>query len=1283
MAIEAARQLANQPAGSVITGFRIREMSLKRALLVSTGADGVETQLTLRPKKNTGTAAHDASFFNLYQLSNDEWVELCNGTIITEYSDEHHPEVEKDEAALAMREKRRQYEAGVARCHKSVDTRQLYENLGSMGFKFGPAFQTLHDVHYTDSGDALATIRLREWADKVKDNRIQPHVIHPAPLDGVFHLAIVASTKGGWHPVPTSVPTALQELWISHDLLNSGPSSSISVYARQGLVGIRDEEYSMVAVDSESGEPRIIVDKYRGTHISSSRDGDGAATVLADKSAGPRRICFEIDWKPDIDLLQPAELAEYCMHRELQKNSPEHRRNVDVAEIFCLYHMHQALKEYVDDATPPPHLPHLRRYVNWMAHNLSLPSRKALLATEDAVRFFNDPAFREATIQEAAAHGEAEEKSKNQTTGYDLYATVACHLPQILRGEVDPLTLLFDSETELVARFYQADFLDANYAQMATYLDLLAHKDSGLRILEVGAGTGGATSHILPRLARHGPNSAEGLPRLAEYVYTDISAGFFGAARDKFAGLVGGDRLKFKTLDIAGDLAEQGFGEGDVGRYDVVVASNVLHATADLGATVRNTRRLLRDGGKLVLFEVTDLESARITFAFGTLPGWWLAKEESREWGPLLSCERWDALLRECGFSGADVVLGDVEGAKHSYSVIVSEAVPAAVNGAATPAAAGLPAHHHEQRNVKTVLVADDGQPVQHAVADALARTLPQPCEIIPPQALASYPLDRVACIFLPELTRPFLADIEPDDFDNLKKLVAAASSILWVTFGGAEKAGNPLADLVVGFGRSMCSERPLDLHFCTLALDDARQESAAETIAKVFRKITSLPVGTPFETYYMQRGDHVHVGRLVEASRLNDHLHLQNTQQEPQMEAFGGGNGDGDGSNDNADPERALSLVIGSPALLDTLRFVHDQTRDSPLGPREVEIEVRASGLNFKDIMVAMGQLPFPTIGLECAGVVTRVGEAVGGETDSIRVGDRVCCLTTGASFKTYARAHADIVAPIPPGLSFAQAAAFPVAFLTAYYSLFEAARLQPGETVLVHAGAGGVGQAAVQLARMVGATVFATVSTEAKREVLVREYGVDPENVFSSRRLSFAQGVLRRTGGRGVDVVLNSLAGDVLRETWRCIAPMGRFVEIGKRDILAREGLPMAEFDKSTSFAAFDLQLVGQLKPRLIGDMLRKIMALAADGTLRPQVPLHCTSVGDIENAFRGLQSGKLAGKVVVEMKADAMVPVSFFLPLPLCVCACGALPTSSSNHCLLSRASRSSPWSRPSTS
>ncbi len=352
-----------------------------------------------------------------------------------------------------------------------------------------------------------------------------------------------------------------------------------------------------------------------------------------------------------------------------------------------------------------------------------------------------------------------------------------------------------------------------------------------------------------------------------------------------------------------------------------------------------------------------------------------------------------------------------------------------------------------------------------------------------------------------------------------------------------------------------------------------------------------------------------------------------------------------------NNDPSRALSLAVGSVGLLETLHFIDDAVHQTVLSPCEVEVQVHAAGLSFKDVMVAMGQLPDSGMGLECAGTVTRVGTQVDQESQ-VRVGDRVCCLASG-TFKTFARTNVDLVARVPETMSFVEAAALPVAYLMAYYALMEVARLQEDETVLIHAGAGGVGQAAIQVAtRVVGVDperVFVTVSTDDKKDVLVREYGIPASNIFSSRKLSFAAGIQRLTAGRGCDVVLNSLVGDALRETWRnCVAPMGRFIEVGGRDIRPNESLPMSGFGTAKSFTALDLNLMLQARTRLAGNILQKVLDLAQNGTLKPPVPLHRIPVGDVQDAFSGLVNGRLVGKAVIDMRAEDnnTVPVSLLM-------------------------------------
>ena len=235
------------------------------------------------------------------------------------------------------------------------------------------------------------------------------------------------------------------------------------------------------------------------------------------------------------------------------------------------------------------------------------------------------------------------------------------------------------------------------------------------------------------------------------------------------------------------------------------------------------------------------------------------------------------------------------------------------------------------------------------------------------------------------------------------------------------------------------------------------------------------------------------------------------------------------------------------------------------------------------------------------------------------------------------------EAVAQIPDQLTFSVAASVPIVFCTAYYALVELARLQEGESVPIHSGAGGVGQAAIQTARLCKAEIFVTVGTEEKKRFLTERYGTAEDHIFSSRNTMFATVLLEKVGG--VDVVLNSLSGEGLRASWECIKPFGRFVELGKTDILSREGLSMAPFSRNITFSSVDLELViDKAKP-----VMRKTFKAVIELLTRKQAPfqaldLQVYRLPEIGKAFRLLQGGKSIGKVVVEVADDDVVPVSW---------------------------------------
>ncbi len=322
---------------------------------------------------------------------------------------------------------------------------------------------------------------------------------------------------------------------------------------------------------------------------------------------------------------------------------------------------------------------------------------------------------------------------------------------------------------------------------------------------------------------------------------------------------------------------------------------------------------------------------------------------------------------------------------------------------------------------------------------------------------------------------------------------------------------------------------------------------------------------------------------------------------------------------------ELCWRLSVGDGGALDELEFVACPEAGGGLGAGEVRVGMRAAGLNFRDVLMALGLLVGPdggrVIGHEGAGVVLEVGAGV----DGLRVGDRVMGLFEGC-FGPFAVSDRRLLVRVPDGWSFAEAASVPLAFLTAYYGLVDLGGLRAGERVLVHAAAGGVGMAAVQLARHFGAEVFATASPP-KWDLLV-EMGVERERIASSRDLGFADDFADATGGEGVDVVLNSLADQFIDASLGLVGDGGRFVEMGMTDV--RDPVELAAAHPGVSYRAFDLREAG---PDRIQRMLLELVGLFERGVLS-HLPVRAWDLGRAPEAFRFMSQGRHVGKVVLRV-------------------------------------------------
>ncbi|KAK7745564.1 Type I Iterative PKS [Cytospora paraplurivora] len=467
------------------------------------------------------------------------------------------------------------------------------------------------------------------------------------------------------------------------------------------------------------------------------------------------------------------------------------------------------------------------------------------------------------------------------------------------------------------------------------------------------------------------------------------------------------------------------------------------------------------------------------------------------------------------------------------------------------------------------------------------------------------------------ELVRPLLSTISDEDMLRVKIMTDKAAILVWVTGGNILEGKSPDFALVSGLARAVGIEQP-SLRFFTYDLDDA--EKNVTVTAKHLISVLDQPSGSKEDMEFAQRDSVVHVSRFTPDDEVN--ASFRNKQGlEPSITPL----------SDAGD----IRLAIERPSQFDTI-FFKEQEAPLVIPNDHVRIKVASVGVNAKDYYVLAGRVDTPdsTCQLECAGTVVEVGSGV----TEYAVGDRIVAMAP-THFQTYQTLPSWACYKLRDTESFDVCATLPLVYSTAIYALHDRARVQAGETVLIHSGAGGVGIAAIQLALIAGAEVFTTVSTDEKKQYLVDKFGIKPSHIFSSRDVSFLEGILDATSGRGVDIILNSLTGDQLHATWRCAAEFGRFVEIGKMDLSNAGRLEMDQFLKNTTFSAFDLgnlYLTDNKDYHAIWkNLLAQVMSLYRGGTIKPVEPLRVFDISETPQAYRHFASRSRIGKVAINLE------------------------------------------------
>ncbi|KAI1112504.1 polyketide synthase [Nemania sp. NC0429] len=483
--------------------------------------------------------------------------------------------------------------------------------------------------------------------------------------------------------------------------------------------------------------------------------------------------------------------------------------------------------------------------------------------------------------------------------------------------------------------------------------------------------------------------------------------------------------------------------------------------------------------------------------------------------------------------------------------------------------------------------------------------------------------------VSLIELEHELLATLSQPDLERLQAMTNVARHVLWITGAQTLHDSNPDLSLSNGLARALMLEHPL-LQFSVLDVGDTSSSHDVQLACKSVLSVLHSCFNRE-DTEFVLADGLLHINRLVADLKFNTMLRRRLRFQDPVQDC----------SLAEASPAR---LQIGTPGVTDTLYFQMENPGHPP--PGYVDVEIKAFGLNAKDVYAMAGRVEtrHATTCLEFSGVVKAVGACE--DDHGLNPGDAVVVMAP-SHLSTMIRVPAWSVHKMLPGEDFVAVASLTVSYATALFALYDRANLRRGESVLIHSGAGALGIAAIRIAQRIGATVFTTVSTTGKRSFLEQTLGVPSSHIFHSRNDEFVEGIKNLTGGRGVNVVLNSLTGDLLHASWRCIAPFGRFVEIGKRDQIDAGKLDMDVFLRGSTFTAFDLSELFFQEDKYYRDILaskiNEVLALFRAGEIQ-QLPTTTFDVSDITRAYRHFSSRDQIGKIVVSFEnPNAQIPAS----------------------------------------
>ncbi|WP_414573579.1 SDR family NAD(P)-dependent oxidoreductase [Nostoc sp. CCY 9925] len=1094
---------------------------------------------------------------------------------------------------------------------QEISLTDFYQQFSDRGIDYGSLFQPIKQL-WQKQESALSQIRLPETLIA----EAQEYKLHPVLLDASFQ--VLGAIFPNHENKTTYLPVKIERLEVYRP-------SGIHVWSQAQMHPVKNSNPRILRADvfmyTLNGQK---IAELKGLQL--IRTSDKALRGITQESW--QNWLYQVEWRPRVRALTKQLPADYLLKpveidTNLRSQVTELLAQKDLLTYGELLVQLEALSiDYVLSALSTMQwefqlgqrfsTAFMVQQLGVVSQHWRLVERLLMMLVEVGVLEYIDSQWEVIRLPHIPNGSDLQEQLHKLAVEYPdaiaeltLLQRCAANLAQVLRGECNPLELLFpQGDLTTATQLYQ----DSPGAKV---MNTLVHQtvkqalerlpaSRRLRVLEIGAGTGGTTSYILPVLP----------PDLTEYVFTDLSPRFNIVAQQKFQDY---PFVRYEVLDIEQDIEPQGF---EFHQYDIVVAANVLHATKDLRTTLEHIQQLLAPNGMLVLLEGTTRQ-LWLDLIFGLTEGWWNFTDlDLRPDYPLLATSQWQEVLQQMGFQQV-VTIPSTQQSQQAVIVAQTSSEPQIsqpqnwlIMADKYGVGQGLAKQLRSQAQLCTLVYKGNDYQQLSPEEFKIDPTKPEDFKKLLATVGANQSLHGVVnCWSLDAVTAEALTtdnlrvasqEVCGGTLHLVQGIIQAGFSQpprLWLVTQGAQSVASENSQVpgvaqspLWGMGKVIALEHP-ELNCVRVDLDP---HNLGDRVQELFAEIWSEDT----EDQVAFRNQNRYVARLVRRPKIEESV-VKNGLEVPQNQPY--------------------RLEISTRGTLENLTL-QPTTRCKP-GLGEVEIQVQVTGLNFLDIFNALGLIDPRPLGGECAGLIVAIGEGVEG----FSIGDTVVAIAP-SSFSQYVTVNAAMVAHKPENLSLEEAATIPITFLTAYYSLHHLAKISAKDRVLIHAAAGGVGQAAVQLAQQAGAEVFATASP-SKWEFL-KSMGV--KHIMNSRTLDFADQLITTTSGEGVDIVLNCLtSGEFIAKSLSVLGNQGRFLEIAKRGVWETDDIIQARSD--VSYFLIDLVQVCQQQPTLIQSMLCHLMQQFAQRKLKP-LPRKTFPIQNAVNAFRYMQQSKHIGKILI---------------------------------------------------